>query len=590
LEGVAADIKRAVDIVDLVGGYLHLTPAGPMWKGLCPFHDDHAPSLNVDPRWQTYRCWACGAKGDVFTFLQQFEKITFPEALEKLAERTGVELRKGDGRKRERTRTLYDVVAWAEREFQTLLADPVGGREALDYLRERGLTESTIHAYGLGFTADTWEWLTSKGRKKGFSDEQLLAAGLVKVGERGTPHDLFRGRVMFPIKDERGRTIGFGGRILPRLAEKAGGKYLNTPSTDLYNKSKVLYGIHVATEAVQRQKKSEPRRIVVMEGYTDCLMAWQAGMLTAVATCGTALTPQHVGRLGQLADRVILMFDGDAAGQKAAREATGLMLAASADIRLCTLPDGQDPADFVKANGLGPLLTVIESAPDALAWLIGRARAFAGDSLEQKRRAVDVILDLLAKTPVSPDRAQAVKFDLALSELTKFSGVAEESLRARVREIRSGPAANRAQPKRPDAAAPMEARERWIAQWMVCRPAHAGDLLELFPADQFRNPVLRRLAEACAAVHLDLEERATADDLRATLDDPALDGQVVEFLATEPDDESYRRGLADIRDELLRQGRRLTRGGALLADGAATSDHLDLLRRARELHRNRSGD
>jgi DNA primase len=357
VSGLPSDIKELVrsrtDLIALVGESvaLHSQRGGRMFKALCPFHDDHNPSMEVNPERQTYRCWVCNKGGDCFSWVMEYEGVGFREALVSLANRAGVEIPKYQGHRDEGPTvndksSLYEVMAWAETEFHRFLLNAAQAERAREYLRSRHFSKATIEEYRLGYHPDSWEWIQERARNK-FSQEQLLAARLIQERDKGNGYyDLFLDRVLFPIQDERGRCVAFGGRQLPDSKYNSGGKYFNSPEGILFHKSKLIFGLNKARDAIRKTGTA-----VVMEGYVDCIKAHQAGVLNAVATLGTALTEQHVAFLKRLAERVVLVYDGDDAGQKAAVKAVEKFLAQDVDLRVLTLPENLDPDEFLDAHG-----------------------------------------------------------------------------------------------------------------------------------------------------------------------------------------------------------------------------------------------
>lgn len=641
-------IKQAVDIVDVIGEHVRLERFAGKFRGLCPFHDDHKPSFQVDPERQNYRCWACGAKGDLFSFVQEIERISFVEAKERLAERAGISLRKGGVERNDRKVSIYKVLNWAQEQFKFCLFDERMGAEARQYLLNRGLTLETIQNYGLGLAPANYEWLIQKamraaetnGTPPGETLDKLNAAGLAKRSERGNWYDVFRERVIFPIRDDRKRVVGFGGRILPSAKERPDGstgpKYLNTPATDVYNKSEVLYGIEVAAEEIQRRpppgQPKPARRIVVTEGYTDCLMCWQAGIKNVVATCGTALTPKHIPKLRSFADSVVLMFDGDAAGQKAARSSAGIFLSSELELQLCELPDDLDPCDFVAKFGGERMQEVIAGAKDALDFLISQSsKRHDVTRLEGQHQAVAEVLDVLAATPEMARSSQAIKYQLAVNRVADAFGVPETRLRQTIQELRSkrsryqgdGGRENAGPPEirvaqtppgpfppgdegrfdaivngggdpedlsrtaeepmvEPSSAIPMDPRERLVAGYLVMRPGRAGELMEAFPEDEVRHPILRRCVKTCYALFCRDGEHASFDDLREELNDPSWNRCLNDLREGVPDtDEEYEQGLSDIRTTLLRLRNRLAgEARRQLMTNSDLNEHLRLLRQS----------
>ncbi|MFO0947572.1 MAG: DNA primase [Planctomycetota bacterium] len=595
MDDVTAEIKRAVDIVDVIGEYRPLEPMGSKFRILCPFHDDHKPSMVVDPKFQNYRCWACQAKGDVFTFVQEMEKISFVEAKERLAERAGITLHKRGAERSDFRQSLMRVLSWAQEQYEISLFSERTGAEARQYLRDRGLTEETARKHGLGFAPPAYEWLIHQGKKAGIGVELLQRAGLVKPGDRGVPYEYFRGRLMFPIRDERKRVLGFGGRILPAFATEHTPKYLNSPVTEVYNKSEVLYGIDVAAEELTKRPaggndKSAPRTPIVMEGYTDCLMAYQAGLNTAVATCGTALTPQHVAKLRRYADRVVLMFDGDTAGQTAADKAIELFLSSQLDLRLCVLPDNLDPCDFIREKGVEVLCKHVGEAPEALDYLISQERRLtAGGSIDEERRALEKILDRLSKIPLMAGQSPTV--NLAIHRVAREFGQPEDVIRRRIRELRENSSgfSRKPEPVPSEQNVPMDPRERQIVQALVAFPGKAGEFRALFPVAEIRHPSLRKLMEACYELNEDLGDEATIHGLRERLDERALDRLLMELVEAPETWENPDQVLADIRAR-LEEDRKRSLKLAVRQHGASTDDLEEVEKLRQAMQRLREGN
>jgi DNA primase len=586
-DNVLAAIKEAVDIVQLIGEYIHVEPAGAKHRALCPFHDDKKPSLQIDPEFRNYRCWACGAKGDVFTFLQQYEKISFVEAKERLAKRAGIAVARGSSGRGDFKARLVSVLEWAAKLYQKSLLESPQGRPARQYLLERGVAEETIRRYGLGFAPAEFEWLIRQAATAGIDAATLARAGLAKVSRRQTHYDVFRGRIVFPIRDVQGRTVGFGGRIVPSLDDGRGPKYLNSPATDVYNKSQVLYGLDVAAQAFKSARAAGPGErlpLVVMEGYMDCLAAYQAGLLTAVAACGTALTADHVQRLRGYADCIVLMFDGDPAGRKAADDAVALFLGSEVDIRLCMLPDGLDPCDFVVQRGVDELRRRIAEAPDALDYAIRRARAvYDSSGLDGRSRALADVLETMAAMPLILRGAMQQRLDLAVNRLAEAFRVEEAALRRRLAELRRDktPGERRTSPAQPSGPAGplMPPRERTIAELAVVHPGRIGELAPLAEVEAFTHAGLRRIVETCIRLCGRMGEAATTESLREELGDAALDALVAELWESAPKGDKHAAALAEAVRALAEDRRRKRAAGLFrLGPDAGGEEHLAALR------------
>jgi DNA primase len=445
-------IKRAIDIVDLVGEYVPLRREGRAYKGLCPWHDDSRPSLHINPERQTFRCFVCNIGGDIFTFIEKRESVSFREALVMLAERAGVALERGPspGENDERRR-LFQAAAWAERQFHDCLLKSAEAEPARRYLDARGITPESIERFQLGFAPNEWDWLLKRARAASIAPAILEKIGLVKPRQQGGGHyDFFRGRVLFSIRDLQDRPVAVGGRILPELSDPKASKYINTTETPLFSKSRLLYGLNVAKDAITRS-----RTAMVMEGYTDCLIAQQCGLHNAVAVLGTALGEQHIGILRRFADQVVLVLDGDEAGRRRADEILELFVSAQMDLRILTLPDDLDPADFLLAQGKEAFERLLTTAVDALEHKLRIATAGldAHSDIDRAQRAQEEMLRTLAKAPRPADTSAHLREAHILSRLAQRFRVSEVVLRDRLRALR-GQAARASQPTSEKGAKP----------------------------------------------------------------------------------------------------------------------------------------
>jgi DNA primase len=530
-----AAIKRAIDIVSLMGDYLTLHRSGTKFKALCPFHDDHNPSLVIDPERQSYKCWPCGAGGDIFDFIQAYERVEFPEALRMLAERAGVTLdspTQGSASHGPSKTELFAATAWAERQFAEALAR---SPEARSYVQERGISEASVARFGLGYAPEARDWLVGRARRDGISPSALEGAGLiVRDPETRTARLRFRGRLIFPIHDLRGRTLGFGGRILPsaeeRLAESGRNvaKYLNSPETALFQKRKVLYAADLA-----RASARQAGWVAVVEGYTDVIAAHQAGLTNVVGTLGTALGEDHVQQLRRLADRVVLVFDGDEAGQRAADKALELFLGHEVDLRVLTLPEGLDPCDFVLAEGADAFRARLEAAADPLEFAVGRAAdRFDLGSAEGARQAAEWVLGTLARIPRQNRIGMDIKVDKALDTLSRHLGVSVEDLRRRLKQLRrptKGVRRAGGEPQAgadvsnsvPIAIADLDRTDLELVRVALNEPSAVGRLVTRVAVDALRDAPLRAILQACYDEYAE-STSVSFDRVMSRLDDPAV--------------------------------------------------------------------
>ena len=390
-------VLEAADIVQVISQYVSLRQAGKELKGLCPFHDDRHPSMTVSPAKQIFKCFACGAGGDAIKFLQLKEKLSFPEARAMLAERVGVRLeasKTGAGAAfRSQRMDLAKVNSWAAELFRANLLGPQG-QAAREYIDRRGITRESSERFRIGFAPDGWDGLLISAHKSGIDKDLLFGAGLTKKRETGSGfYDTWRNRLMFPILDISGNVIAFGGRAL----DDNPAKYLNSPESPLFSKGKTLFGLNLAREPGQKAK-----RILVVEGYMDCLACHQSGYGEAVAVLGTALTDMHVQVLRRYVDSVILVFDGDEAGIKAADRSIEIVLNGQLDVRLAVLPGGNDPADLLMEGQRDVFEAALSGAVDALEFRWQRfQREFGADegSGPARKKATDAFLEFLAQMP-----------------------------------------------------------------------------------------------------------------------------------------------------------------------------------------------
>lgn len=398
-------VQAATDIVRLVGEHVTLRPKGKEFAGLCPFHDDKTPSMQVSPQKQIYKCFSCGAGGDAFSFVMNYHKMDFVESLKYLAEKGGIELTpwKPDGKggsgesasggERKRIAAANEM---AVSFFKALLKHETHGADARDYLERRGVTQEMVDIFGLGYAPDRWDGLVTMVRERGWDKQGFELAQLIRPRKTGDgDFDFLRHRLVFPIFDAIGRPIAFGGR---KLRDEDEPKYLNSPETTLFNKSATLYGLHAAKKPIIDSKTA-----VIVEGYTDVIACHQAGARNVVAALGTALTPQHVRELRRYCEQVVLVMDGDVAGQKAADRAVEVFLTGDLDVAIAVLPGGQDPDDLLKVGGLDAWNEVLEKADDALGFAFGRmeSKLDASDTTTGKQRVIEAFLNQLVELGVA---------------------------------------------------------------------------------------------------------------------------------------------------------------------------------------------
>lgn len=387
-------IKERISIVDLVGEYVELKHAGKNFKAKSPFTNEKTPSFYVSPDRGMYYCFSSQQGGDIFTFVEKMEGVDFKGALKILAEKAGVELVPEDPKKRTERETQYALLEEATKYF---VENRENHKEIDTYLKDRGVEEKTIHTWRIGYALDEWRALRNHMKEKGFSDTDLFRAGLIKEAGAGKePYDLFRGRIMFPIMDASGRVVAFSGRTLK--TEKEIPKYVNSPETELFQKSEILYGYDKAKSGIRQLGFS-----LIVEGQFDLVMSHQAGYTNAVAVSGTALTPFHISLLTRLSPKVVLALDADRAGVSAIKRSAVPMLHAGMDVKVAHIPDGKDPADVVKEDPK-QLKKIVGKSDHVIEFLLSSLKETTKDERTYKLRVREEILPLLVAIENRIDR------------------------------------------------------------------------------------------------------------------------------------------------------------------------------------------
>ncbi|MEW6542565.1 MAG: DNA primase [Nitrospirota bacterium] len=507
-EDVLNHIRERADIAQVVSDYVTLSRAGQNLKGLCPFHSEKTPSFTVSPSRQMFHCFGCGVGGNVFTFLMKIEGMEFPEAARELGRRTGVaipETRGGQAQSRGDRQKLEQIHEAAAAWFRRNLEEGETGKEARAYLARRGITQETIEAFGVGVAPPAWDGLIRSLGQAGYKPADLAAAGLAVPRERdgkGQPgaagyYDRFRGRVMFPIRDLRQRVIAFGGRVL----DDAVPKYLNSPDTPLFNKGRNLYALDQAREAAGRADT-----LVIVEGYFDAIALHQAGVRNVAATLGTALTPEHVQTLRRFVKRLVLLFDPDPAGVRAALRTLDLFVGSGMGVRVVSLPAGEDPDTYIRKTGAEAFLQLQDRAPSLLDFSVEHSlQQAASGLLEDRIRSVDEILRILQRT------ANRIEKEECTRRVAERLGIGQQRLIERYPELlpKEDRRASRPAP-RPQAAAAeprfkASPEERDLVHLLLHGKLSAAHVRSLSP-ESFSVPACRRLVELALA-HLDRDGR-----------------------------------------------------------------------------------
>jgi DNA primase len=530
--GLISRIQQANDIVDVIGEHLALKRKGREMLGLCPFHEDHRPSFNVNPTKQIFKCFACGAGGDVIKFIQMRENLSFPQALQRLADRAGIKvepLRPRSTNNEQRTMNedadpndLARANAWAAKYFAANLAHPEKGKDARKYVAERQLSDESVKNWQIGLAIGADNDLLTAARQKKIPDKLLLAAGLV-VGAGSSLSDKFVNRLMFTIADATGKIIAFGGRTL----SGEGAKYINSPTTAIFDKSNSLFGLDHA-----RHQMVSSDTAVVVEGYTDCIMAHQFGVSNVVATLGTSFTIGHARILRRYAKKVVLLFDSDTAGLEAANRALGVALGSHIDIAIASVPQGKDPCDFLLAQGKEPFAKIIENATDVFAFKWARLNANLGSqpTLAGKKQAVDEYLDAIA-TAITAGNISAIERGLIVNNLSRVMSLDAKEIhnelnrrasRARTASSYTGAADDSHTPL--DLGEGLSANaQREILEVLLAHPSMFDDIKDKISPQNFDVPALQRVAQAVFGT-LSEKTRASIQTICSAVEDPQLAG------------------------------------------------------------------
>jgi DNA primase len=502
-------IRDRVDIADVVGRHISLRRAGQNLVGLCPFHQEKSPSFSVSPSKQMFYCFGCKTGGDVFAFLSKITGATFPEVLRELGDTVGIAVEESPAERVQRGQTsrIEEINRASMTWFQANLRDLQIGATAREYLNKRGIQQSTVDAFQIGVSSPEWDGLCKFLSRNGFSRSEIMAAGLGSPRQNGNGcYDKFHGRLMFTIADLRKRVVGFGGRVLDDRMPK----YLNSPDTLLFKKGQTLFAFDQAREAIVRTKT-----VIVVEGYFDAIALHQAGLTHTVATLGTALTAEHIQALRRFADQVVLLFDPDAAGVRAALRGLDLFVNSGLSVKVVTLPVGEDPDTFVRKEGAAAFAQLEAAAPSLLDYALNHTVKQAADgSLESRIRSVDEVLRILQKSEhpiVRQERIKIVAERLGISEARLI-----ERYPALLAQPKRGAEASRTQSEQ---GIPLNAlfkgfpEERDLLLLLLHGKLSSADVRRLRP-ESFTVEPCRKLVEI-ALTHIDRDGRI---NLRSVLD------------------------------------------------------------------------
>ena len=523
-ETVIDQVRLSIDIVDVVGDHVALTRRGKSFVGLCPFHDDSTPSLNVSQEKQIYKCFACGAGGNSFTFLRDIENISFIEAVRQLADRAGIALpdaKPADPDQQEVFDQLYRANELAVKYFHHLLTQDEKAADAMAYLENRGINRDIIDAFSIGYAPDQWDGFLQVATRRGFSPQILERAGLVSQRQTGGGfYDRFRNRITFPIHAATGRPVAFGARALDPNEQA---KYINSPETPVYNKSAILYGLWRDRDAIR-----DAGTALVVEGYMDLIALAQYGIENAVASSGTALTTDQARLLRRYAPKTILIFDGDTAGATAAMRGIGSLFEVGLEVRVVTLPEDHDPDSYVRAHGPDGLLRLTENAAPAIDFLMEQFEQRDDlSTIDGKTRTAHALAELIGRI-----KDNALK-QFLIKDIAEKIGIDEETLIRIAQTQRRSTRSQNGQPE-PESYDTRPRSERELLTFLMQHPETADTVLQQISPDNFTNSAYRQIATMIAqnrqqkqsieAAHL--IDQCNDDRLSRILTDLSLDTDI----------------------------------------------------------------
>ncbi len=557
------EIKSRLDIVEVIQGYLRLNKAGTNWKGICPFHSEKTPSFMVSQSKQMWHCFGCSQGGDIFSFVSKMEGGEFTDALRLLADKAGVKLSRQDPQVQSQKKGGYEICELATKFFERQLASKTG-QAAVAYLENRGVHKKTIDYFRLGWAPDSWQSLRDFLRGEGFKDSDIETAGLVVRSEKSSPgrgqefHDRFRHRIMFPICDTQDQVVGFSGRLFDKVPGKTvhadAGKYINTPNTLLYDKSRALYGLEKAKVPIR-----EAGAAILVEGNLDVIMSHQAGVKNAVAPCGTAFTLDHLKTLKRYGEKILLAFDDDAAGEAALKKGVTIALANGISVMVVAMPLGKDTADVVKEKPELWLEAVAKPVPYMEFILNKTLSHFPAGSLESKKAVLANVLPFVKSISSPLDR------DYWLGELSHKIKVDKSVLASELRLVKTDEIYT-PQPEPPKGSSGLKLRQEEYLIALLLKYPHLKKLLGEEELELLAQPELALVARSLVSG----EEPKELDS------SVVLASELIVDLVTEPEAE-FLKILKSLKHQNLQHKLKLIEADVKEAERAGDATNLELL-------------
>ena len=519
-----AEIQQASDIIQIISEHVHLKQSGRNFTGLCPFHSEKTPSFTVNPEKKLFKCFGCGEGGTVFQFIMKQEGVDFVEAVKLAASKSHIDLSHLQNNKKTSFSTaektnLVNITNFAAKFYHSILLNSEYGKVARDYLQKRQINDQSIKNFCLGYAPNSWDALLKICKERNIPVELLEKAGLIIPKKEGNGYyDRFRNRLMFPILDARKQVVGFGGRSLDDSLPK----YLNSPETVLFNKSNVLYGIDIAKNVLLKQ-----HRVILMEGYTDVIMAHQHGIDWSVAVMGTSISKQHLRQLRQYCNQVILLLDSDIAGQKSSDRNLDIFIEEEFDVKIAQLPKDFDPCDFLVAEGAESFLACVNSAKDFFSFKIEMAASkWDISTIHGKANAISDVLSTAMKMP------DVIKRNLLVKWIAEEMSIDEVTLRSQLKKFNKQPfSIDKKQPveQRLDASSKME---RELLYLMLSSNILIPKVLEEIGLEEFTNKDFQQIAEKVVELY-HKNNVVKGEDVLHILDDARLNKILMDIVTTE---------------------------------------------------------
>lgn len=546
-----AQVRDATDIVTLISNYLTLKKSGKGFSGLCPFHSDSSPSFHVNPNTQLYYCFGCQKGGNVFNFLMEMEKMSFVEAVEFLAEKAGIVLPRTqvDDKLEKEKEALYFVNRWAANLFYKNLLAPVG-KNALQYVQGRGINREMIKTFGLGYSLPDWDGLIKQAKNDSVSLDILLKAGLIIKKTDGGYYDRFRGRFMIPIVDLYKRVLGFGGR---KMVDDDSPKYINSPETPIYQKGQILFGLYQSRDAIKKQDQA-----IFVEGYTDLISLFQAGIRNVVATSGTALTAAQAKLIRRFTENIVLLYDADTAGSLAAMRGADIFLDEGLEVKIVTLPTGHDPDSYVRERGVDYFKQTLSHARSIIKFKIDTLSKKLDIATNQgKTQLINALLESIVRIKDS------IKQNLALKEISEYFALDERSLMERLQYIKKN---GQYRPQKTDQIMSSQkptkisqkskydiAEENLVR--LIMEDTHwIAMIIKHLAIDELFDPDMKKIFSTIYSLY-QTDERLKSNSILEAITDPQLSSRMAELMTTKYGENTDRQKLIEDCLVLLKRRR-----------------------------------